>query len=70
MQSQRPQHCGFCLSPHQTEDRIGESLDGISLSKIDLSAVLEIYTLKLFKFYSVYSLDTYSHIQGPEQGID
>lgn len=70
MNSQGPQHCGFCLSPRQSEDGMGESLDGTSISKINLSAIREIYTLNLFKVYSANSLDTYSHIQGLEQGID
>lgn len=70
MHSQGPQRCAFCLSPHQSEDRMGESLDETNKSKTDPSAVLEIYTLKLFKVYSVNSLATYSHNQGLEQGID
>lgn len=53
MHSQGPQRCAFCLSPHQSEDRMGESLDETNKSKTDPSAVLEIYTLKLFKVYSV-----------------
>lgn len=67
--NQGPQRCGFCLSPRQSEDRTGESLHGTSISKIDSSAILEVYRLKLFQVYSVNCLDTYSHIQGLEQGI-
>lgn len=74
MHSQGPQCCSFCLSP-QSDVRRKESLDGTSKSKIDPlsksktdpSAILEICTLKLFRAYSVNSLEIYSHIQGLEQ---
>lgn len=58
------------ISPHQPEDRVGESLDGKNISKIDPSAILEMYTLKPFRVFSLNSLDTYSHTQGLEQAID